>query len=170
MTLEARIDGAAAFKKVAANMREQGRQDLAKEMGVALQKAAVPLQDSIREEANRVMPSSGGYRAVFSKSLKFRVSRRSSGRSASLRLLTFAGGLKERRDITALERGMLRHPVFGRSRRLKVGNRAGNSIANPWSVTEIRPGFHKRGTDDAGDEVEKRIIEVLEEYASRLTE
>jgi hypothetical protein len=68
----------------------------------------------------------------------------------------------------ALERGILRHPVFGRSRRLKLGTRAGTIIGNPWAVTTIRSGFHERGTANAMDAAQAALAEVVEDYAGRL--
>lgn len=168
--LEVRIDGSAALRGLAQQMRDRGERSLAREMSSALARASTPVQLSIREEADKVMPSSGGYRSLLSRSLKFRTARRLGAQSASFRLMTFADGTKQRRDIKALENGVLRHPVFGRSRRLKRGKRAGTIIANPWAVTSIRSGFHQRGTDGAAAEAEKAMLDVLDDFAARLTE
>lgn len=168
--LQVDIDGSAALRRVADRMREQGEASLAREMSRALASASMPVQQSVRQEADAVMPSQGGYRSLFSRSLKFRTARKLGAKSASFRLTTFADGTKQRRDIRALENGVLRHPVFGRSRRLKRGPRAGTIITNPWAVTSIRPGFHRRGTEQAGEQAERAMMGVLEEYAARLAE
>lgn len=168
--LEVSIDGSATLRLLATQMRERGEASLAREMSRALASASVPVQASIRQEADDAMPSRGGYRSLLSRSLKFRTARKLGAKSASFRLMTFADGTKQRRDIRALENGVLRHPVFGRSRRLKRGRRAGTIIANPWAVTSIRPGFHRRGTEMAGDQAERAMMDVLEEYAARLVE
>jgi hypothetical protein len=168
MSLEIRIEGAATLHKVAAQIRAQGRKDLAREMGTALSKAADPVKISIRTEAERTMPKSGGYSALFSKSLRFRIERRNGVQQATAKLITYADGTKERRDISALNRGNLRHPVFGRGRRLTRGVKKGNNIANPWAVTSIRAGFHKRGTDHAIEEAQKQLGKVVDDYAKRL--
>jgi hypothetical protein len=164
VSLEIRIEGAATLHRVAAQMRAEGRKDLSRVMGTALSQAADPVKVSIRTEADAAMPSRGGYRAVFSKSLKFRLQRRNGAQSASVQLITYASGEAERRDIVALNRGNLRHPVFGRSRRLSNGSRR----TNPWAVTSIRAGFHRRGTDHAMDEAQKRLGKVINDYAARL--
>lgn len=168
MSLEFRIDGAATLHKVAARMRAEGRKDLSRTMGRALSQAADPLKATIRTEAEAVMPKRGGYEAVFSKSLRFRLDRRNGSQSATVQLITYAEGAGQRRDIRALERGNLRHPVFGRSHRLKKGVRAGNLRANPWAVTSIRPGFHKRGTAHAMEQAQKQLTKVISDYADRL--
>jgi hypothetical protein len=164
VSLEIRIEGAATLHRVAAQMRAEGRKDLGRAMGTALSRAADPVKVSIRAEADEVMPSRGGYKAVFSKSLKFRLERRNGQQSATVQLITYASGKAERRDIGALNRGNLRHPVFGRGRRLGNGSRS----ANPWAVTSIRAGFHKRGTDHAMAEAQKQLSQVIHDYAQRL--
>jgi hypothetical protein len=165
MAIEVRVDGAATLHRVAAKMRAEGNKDLAREMGEALSKATDPIRTKIRESAAQTMPREGGYEAAFSKSLRFRNARKTQGASATVTLTTYADGTSERRDIRALEAGNLRHPVFGRSR---PGARKGERVANPWSVTSIRAGFHKRGTKDAMDEVQKKMESVIQDFAHKL--
>jgi hypothetical protein len=168
MSLEIRIEGAATLHKVAAQIYAEGRRNLAREMGNALSKAADPVKVSIRAEAERTMPKHGGYAGLFSKSLRFRLERRNGQQQATAQLITYADGTKQRRDIVALNRGNLRHPVYGRSRRLTAGPNAGNQKANPWAVTSIRAGFHKRGTDHAIEEAQKQLGKVVDDYAKSL--
>ena len=165
MAVEVRVKGAAALHRAAAQIRAEGRKDLAKEMSKALSKAIDPVRESIRQSAGEVMPRSGGYNAVFEKYLRFRTNRTNRANEASVNLATYADGASERRDIRALERGDLRHPVYGRSR---PGARKGERIANPWAVTSIRAGFWQRGTDGALDEAQEALETVIEDLAERL--
>lgn len=166
--LEVRIDGAATLHKVAAHMRAESRKDLGRQMGQALGQSAEPVKVSIRREADKVMPKEGGYQAAFARSLRFRMERRFGGQRAEMILRTYADGTKERRDIRALERGILRHPVYGRSRHIVNGPRAGSRDPNPWAVTTIRPGFFQRGTDDALNQAQDALESVIDDYAHRL--
>lgn len=166
--LEVRIDGAVRLHQVATRVRAEGSKDLSRSLSRALSRATQPVERSVRAEADQVMPDRGGYKTVFSRSLRFRRSTRVGGQRAQLIMRTFADGTSERRDINRLEAGRLRHPVFGRSRRIRRGPRAGTALPNPWTVTEIRPGFHRRGTEDAGDEAERELGKVLDEFAARL--
>jgi hypothetical protein len=166
--LEVSINGAATLHRVAAQMRAEGNKPLARQMATAIAKATEPVKASIAAEAEKVMPSEGGYRSLLTKSLRWRMSRRSQGQTAQVILATYADGTKERRDIEALERGSLRHPIWGRSRKIKVGNRAGTIIPNGWAVTTIRSGFHERGTANAMDAAQQALAEVVEDYAGRL--
>jgi hypothetical protein len=165
--LEVRVEGAYLFKQVAEQMRAAGNRSLEREMVRALEKAAAPVERDVRREYD-TLPSRGGYAAVFSRSLRIRLGRRTGGRSATLTLRAYADGTKERRDINRLEAGQLRHPVYGRSRRLRKGVRAGTALANPWTVTAIRGGYFRRGTADAADHATRAMIGVVEDYAQKM--
>lgn len=160
--LDATVTGQAQLRKLAAHIRAEGDKGLGRELARALDKTVEPVKKAIAESASRTMPS--GYAPTLTRSLRHRRTLRAAARQASIRLATFAAGDKERRDLPALEAGNLRHPVFGRSRRTRKGRKA-----NPWAVTKIRPGFHARGIEKAGDEAEKQVLAVLDDYAERLT-
>lgn len=168
MSLTAQIQGAHELRRLGAQMKAAGDKGLGKEMAAALRKVAQPVEAAVRREADAVMPNRGGYRAVFSRSVKFRVSQRIGARRAALELKTYAEGTKQRRDIVALNRGNLRHPVFGRSRRIAHGPRAGTAQPNPWSVTRIRADFFGRATARAADVATREVGKVLDDYARRL--
>lgn len=153
MGLELRLDGGDLLRQVATQIRAEGDKGLGREMSAALSKAVAPLGKAIGAEAGKVAPS--GYSGVLTRSLKHRRTARTSTRQASLRLTTYADGQTERRDIPAIDRGDLRHPVFGRRRK-------------PWTVTRIQPGFYDRGIRQAGDLAEKQALAVLDDFADRL--
>ena len=150
--LEVRVTSS-DIAKVAAKMRAEGRKDLAREMGAALDRVAKPVQGAIRRSAAETMPS--GYRWAFTKSLAWRTSRRAGAQQAMLKLATYADGKDERRDILALEDGRLRHPLWGRR-------------AQTWYVTSIRAGFHRRGTDGASDQMVAELDLVVREFTRKL--
>lgn len=164
MSLEVRVLGARELRRVAEQIRREGRKDLSRQLGRALSQAADPVKRAIRESADHTMPRRGGYQAVLGKSLRHRMARRSGSNSASVTLTTFAEGKGERRDVNALEAGRLRHPVFGRFGVSKHGVRTVHS----WSTTSIRAGFHKRGTDGALDEAARQMVDVVQDLARRL--
>lgn len=162
--IEARISGSAELNALAAQIRATGEKGLGQKMSNALKRASVPVQRSIRTEYTG-LPTRGGYSGAFSKSLRFRTTLRAEVRKASFRILTFADGTHQRRDILALEKGSLRHPVFGRSR---SGSRKGERLSNPWAVTRVKGDFHKRGTDNAATEAEHEMSKVIDEFAKDL--
>lgn len=162
--LGVQMGGAAHLRRVAVGIRATGDRGLGQQMGRALARSTKPVQRAIAAEAGEVLPRAGGYQGVFSKSLRHKTSQRTSARNSSLTLITYADGTGERRDIQSLEKGALRHPVFGRSRTVRGRGR----VPNPWTVTRIRSGFHKRGTDKAADEAVRELATVLDDFASRL--
>lgn len=164
MALSVQISGAATYHEVAARIRAEGNKGLGREMTRALERASRPIERAVTVEY-KGLPTSGGYAGDFSKSLRFRLSSRTSARSSSLRVLTFADGTHERRDIGALEAGRLRHPVYGRSR----AGRSGRRTPNPWAVTTVRGDFHKRGTDGAIKDASRELSAVLADFSHRLT-
>jgi hypothetical protein len=166
--LEVRIQGTDALKKLAAHMKTEAGKDKSRAMARALTKAIDPVKASIATEAEKTMPKEGGYATLLTASLRHRMSRRSAGKVAQILLTTYADGTNERRDLPRLNKGELRHPVWGRSRKLKRGKKAGTIIRNPWAVTKIRPGFYKRGTDGAIERAQDALIVVIEDFAKNL--
>jgi hypothetical protein len=161
MGLDFQVDGQAQLRKLAAHIRATGNKGLGREFARALEKAVEPVKKSIVASAEQTMPS--GYRETLTRSLKHRRTTRASARQASVRLATYGDGKSERRDLPALNKGTLRHPVFGRSRPTRKGRKS-----NPWAVTSIRAGFHDRAIEDAGDKAEQALRGVLDDFAERL--
>jgi len=167
MALEVVISGQAKLQALAEQIQAEGNKGLGREMTAALRRVSKPIQAEVTEEYSG-LPARGEYVNTFTKSMKWRTALRGAARSASFRLLLFGEGEHERRDIKALEAGRLRHPVFGRSRRVRRGARRGSRDKNPWAVTSIRGGYFERGTDRAADAVEREMAKVLDEFVDRL--
>jgi hypothetical protein len=159
--MDLRISGQDQLRKLAAHIKATGDKGLGRQMAKALDNLVEPIKRDIGASAYNTMPS--GYRDTLTRSLKHRRSTRITARQATIRLTTTATGTKEGRDLPALEAGRLRHPVYGRSRNTKRGR-----IPNPWTVTDIKAGFHKRGTEDAADRAEKALLGVLDDFTERL--
>lgn len=168
MGLEVSISGGAELARLSRQLKDAGAKGLGREMGRALGDAAKPLERVVRAEAGAVMPHRGGYEQTLSRSLRFRLDRRTAAYSASLRFKTYADGTGERRDVPKLNDWVLRHPVFGRSRRIRRGRRAGTAQPNPWAVTTIRSGFWSRPVDAGRDDVAREMRKVLDDVADRL--
>lgn len=147
---------------LARDARVAGRKDLEKEINAGLARSVKPIEQAIRAEADRVMPDSGGYRAVLSRSLRIRAAKG----DMRVRLLVSARGQSEDRDVRRLNLGELRHPnPPGRFRRVN-----GRRVVNDWSVTRIRAGFVFRPFDEHADTVERELSEALGNVARKLAE
>lgn len=150
--MDLRIAGQAELRRIAAHIRATGDKGLGREFAKALEKAIEPVKQAIVEEAAETMPS--GYVETLTRSLKHRRTTRSAAREATVRLATHGEGKVERRDLPSLNKGVLRHPLFGRRRK--------------WYVTKIRPGFHDRAIERAGPAAEKAVLAVIDDFTDRL--
>lgn len=168
MALEVSLVGQADLRRLAEHLKGEGDKGLGREMSAALRKVAKPTQAAVEAEYESGLPKAGGYAATFTRSIKWRTTVRGGARSASFRLLLFGDGAHERRDIKALEDGRLRHPIYGRSRRIRRGIRRGSRDPNPWAVTSIKGGYFGRGTDSSADKTEVEMAKVLADFAQRL--
>lgn len=147
--------GAKALRAAAASIKATGDKGLGREFAKALNNALDPVKQSITESASATMPS--GYAPTLTRSMKYRRSTRTDARQATVVLATYAEGKKERRDLPAMEDGILAHPVFNRRK-------------TPWVQQKVRAGFFERGTDKVDAEAEKQILVVVDDFVDRLAE
>jgi len=141
---------------------------LGKDMGKRLRATARPLRGRIAGQAETDLPKRGGYNQVMSRSIRARTSVREDRLTALISVTIYSAGQKQRRDIVRIDEGRLRHPVYGRSRKLKRGSRAGTRIPNPWSVTTVTPGFASKPIDALGPQVSRAGREIVAELMIKL--
>lgn len=104
-----RTEGADDLDRIAAALREAGDRDLQKQVSAALRTEAKPLgQEVIRQGADE-MPRRGGFADRVRGQSRVGVSNSLRGRTASVQVLLKNKGA----DLRSLDRGILRHPVFG---------------------------------------------------------
>lgn len=103
-----RIEGTEEFHKLAARVKDAGDKKLRTATGKAIRDVAKPAGKRILGKAAESMPQRGGLAAkIASGSIGVRSSY--SGSRAQVSLLLKAHGY----DLNPLERGELRHPVYG---------------------------------------------------------
>jgi hypothetical protein len=102
------IEGTAQFQQLADRLKAAADRDLRKQVGASLRKVAKPIGQRVLEKGAESMPHKGGLSAKIGKG-KVGVRAGLTGRQASVSLLLKAGGY----DLNPLDRGQLRHPVFG---------------------------------------------------------
>lgn len=109
------------------------------------------IQPDIKAEAAKSLPTRGGYAVVMSRS----VGARTSVRATSTRIVATADvsarGKAEDRDVAAVNRGRLRHPLFRNRRR--------------WYTTTVVPGFVDRPIDRAGDRIADVVRKARDDVA-----
>lgn len=152
MGFEVKVAGGAELRQVQNKLRAVGDKGLGKQMGKALRDAARPLQPAVRKEAVAAMPS--GYGPTLSRSLRFRTAIKETAHTADVTVRVHGQGRKERRMVPALNRGRLRHPLYG--------NR------DWWFDQRVRSGFVDRPADRLMPEAVRQMRAVISYVADQI--
>jgi hypothetical protein len=150
MPVEVKVEGADALGRLARRLKEDGNKELRKKLMAGIQRATRPLREEIKVAARRQLPRSGGLNE-FVASGKFSTKTRSGGRKVGVRIT----GVKSGHDIRAIDRGRLRHPVWGNRRR--------------WVNQRVRPGFFTKTIEDRAHIVRDELVDVMQEVAREVT-
>jgi hypothetical protein len=148
------VDGRVELRHLQAILGEipaKLREDLAKGTRTAL----APLKKEIPAAERAYMPTR--YGEVLAQSTKI-ATRVTAGDTLRATVKVSATGKSALRDVTAHNRGSLRHPVFGRYRRTRKGLQA-----NPWKDQVVKPGM----VDDPVEEARKRVVHNAEDARDR---
>ena len=146
--MASRVTGQAQLRAVEARLSAAGPR-LSKENAQALAKVAPDIARHIRAEVPFHLPRRNGYAAELDGDLEFQANIK-VGRGMTLTV--WANGKRERRDVPAINRGVLRHPVFG-NRQVWVAQRAG-----------VRRGF----VDDGIRKSEPLIVRSIRTAAEKV--
>ena len=167
MGMSVRVTGSTQLHSIIERLRETGNEGLGKGMAAGFRLATAKLKPEVLAEVPKAMPS--GYAPTLSKSLRFRTEIRDFKHVARVTWRVYGDGEKERRDVPQLNRGILRHPVYGRSRPLKNHARfKATSMLNPWVAQKVRRGFVDRPVDRLAPEVRRQMQDVIDKVAERI--
>ncbi len=141
------VTGTADFIRIATALKALGKdgQILRRELRNELKDAARPMGDAVRANVGQYLPS--GYAPIIAAGLTVTPTTSLRGATAGLRLTGTAKGVGRRRHIGTIDRGILRHPVYG--------HRGG------WVNQSVRPGFWRDPIIDEADEAQKQIREAI---------
>jgi len=146
--IDVQVTGAEQLVRLAAAVKLTGDKELRKDMLRGLRAAAKPMVASIKEEAVADLPHTGGLGEWVAKS-RISPRTRTTGKSAGVRIT----GAKSGHDLEAINRGQLRHPVFGHNR---------------WVSQTVSSGWWERGAMREAGAVRRDLIVAMEEVAARL--
>lgn len=144
------VTGSAELRYVAGKLRKAAARDLQVELSKAQREAFKPLAPEIRLEALAILP--GGYGPTMANAVK--VSVRSNLARATVTANIFARARKELRDVVAVNRGLLRHPLFG--------NR------NRWYAQKVRAGFVTRAVNRLEDRIGRESTDALDRIVKEI--
>lgn len=149
MTASIRWSGS-DLREFGAALRQADR-PLRRETTRALNDAARPLQDRVRERAGGELPMRGGLASRVS-GMKFKVQRRGGRAGARLVIVGTlgkqAGGGQV--DLKRMNAGTVRHPTFGH---------------RPWTSQRVASGWWDKAAEDATPEIVQGVERALERAA-----
>jgi hypothetical protein len=147
--LSVSLAGSDQLGELAGRLREAGRRDLRRELDRELRKQPRRLENAVRAAIPPHIPV--GYERAVGTSLRFRTTVRTRGSAGAGVRVTVASG----RQIRDLDRGRLRHPVFGRQE-------------SPWVTQRIKPGFFTNPAQRVIREVQDGMLQVIQRIAAKI--
>lgn len=152
------LSGQRDLYRIASWAHQAGRKDLTGQLDRASRKAGAIIEAEIRKDAADYVPSGFKERLRQNLETKTEVKIRSHRR---ITVVVGGRGKRHRRHIATMNEGTLRHPVYGRNRRLKDGTLQ----ANKWADQKIRPGMvdepGMRAMPRAKEEIDKALGRVV---------
>ena len=148
MPVDVRIIGSEQLEDIGRRLKEAGDKNLRRELLRGMNRATKPAKQAVKEAALRELPARGGLNRVIA-SARVSTRTRAGGRNPAV----FLTGTKSGHDLRSINRGRLRHPVFG----------------NDWWVSQTIPaGWWSRTLTEQGPEIRREVVNVLDDMARRL--
>lgn len=148
MIPELRVDGANQLVQISRALKTADPL-IKRELAAGIREATAPIKKEAEAELVAVLPSRGGAAADISADTKV-VTQRLAGRAGpGIRLRA-----RSRRNVRRIDRGRLRHPLFGNK--------------GHWFTTNVRPGWFSRPVLDAGDDLRKELSSRLDKVAQMI--
>lgn len=149
--LTGNIQGRAELRRVQ-GLLSGAPKELRADVGKRMRGALSPLKREIPAAASR-LPHAGGYAAVLAKATKVEIRITSAG-SVKGSIKVSAAGKKEGRDVPAVNRGILRHPVFG--------------DRSHWVRQAVKPRFVDDPVEKAADRVAEAVRDARDDIADHI--
>lgn len=157
--MRVQVSGQKDLFRLAHNLHAAGQKGLKRELDKASRQAGKVIEDEVKAHTREYIPQ--GFEQRFDVALATKTEVRLVA-SRRITIVFWAMGKRQRRDIKAMNAGRLRHPVYGRFRRLKDGTLQ----ANPWVLQTIRPGL----VDVPAKRAMPRAIKKIEDAVGRVTQ
>lgn len=140
------VEGADKLRVVSRALKDLGDKDLSRGVFRGLNRATIPLREDARRSAATVLPQRGGLAERVARSRM--TTRRRAGRNPGISIQ--AKGMPQ---LRSMDRGMVRHPVYGRA---------------PWVTQRITPGWFTEPMQAGAPEVRRELLQVLDDAAREL--
>lgn len=147
------IKGADDFARLARDLRAIDDKELRREFYAGINRATKPLKADAKASARRDLPKRGGLNEFVAKTSLTTRSR--GGQNPGVRIVarkSKKGGRKS--DVDAIDRGRLRHPVFGNRR--------------VWVEQRVRPGWFTEPMEAGAGPVRRELLGVLDDVKRKV--
>jgi hypothetical protein len=156
------VTGYSELSRLGFRLREAKAVELTKELRQGLRDSLRPLADQIRAGAPDHTPK--GYEVTFARSLKFHTKINTVGTGAGVDFSVTATGKSYSRQIREINRGRLKHTVYGRRRLTRKG-----WINNPWVWQAVEPGFFDNPVRANFNEMRTQMRAAMHRVAEKIT-
>lgn len=152
------VTGAEGLARLSRALKAAGRNDLRKDLLRGLRKASKPMIPAARSAAAESLPHRGGL-AEDIAGAKWVVRTRLQGRGAGVRITGAWSSSGRQHDLSKLDTGLLRHPVWG------------HPVHGPgaiWVGQAIKPRWFSNAMEALAPEIREELLTVIDEVAKRL--
>jgi hypothetical protein len=149
------VQGAEQLEALAKRLKAAGAGDLRKELLRGIRETNKPTIEDIRKSALDTLPRRGGLADRIARS-KISTRTRTAGRQAGVEIkgVGIAGASGKKHDIARLNKGLLRHPLFGNRDR--------------WYGQGVRAGWFNNPIEKRKPEIQRGLQRVMEDVARKV--
>lgn len=147
------LDDVAALTRA---LRKMGEKDVPKQLREAGKRIGEPAAQLIADAAVEVLPHKGGLNVWVGSRVKSSTLVKLSGKNVGIRIKTRHRGKTGLSDLAAINRGKVRHPLFGDT--------------DHWYLTNVPAGFVGHALEPIRDTAEEEFLaavdEIIRSYAA----
>lgn len=147
------VTGAEGLARLGRALKQTDRRDLRKELLRGVRRAAKPMVPAARAAAAEHLPHRGGLAAQVAGA-KWNVRTRLQGRGAGIRVTGAWTSEGQQHDLSKMDSGHLRHPVYGHRDR--------------WVGQSIRPRWFSDAMNDQAPNIRSELVDVIEDVSRKL--
>lgn len=147
------VRGQAHLREVSARLRVAPA-ELSREVAKELRKTVPKIEKQMQGEALTHMPKRGHFAVTLANAVEVRAEVRTGH---GMTVFVFAKGKRQRRDVPSLNKGVLRHPVFGNRSRWVVQTKGVKKGFVDDGARKSQPVV-TRAVKTARDKVAKEIV------------
>lgn len=155
MPLDMTVEGADKLARTAAALKRAGDRELSKQLGKAVTATVKPAKKRVKSSTVDFLPRRGGLAKRVSKTTLSHKTRK-SGKSPRVTVLAKPGH-KTLRDPYRVDRGRIKHPVFGQAH-----SRAA------WVFQDVKPGWFSTPMRESAPEARKELVKAMDDLVRKI--